>query len=82
MQVIRQCKMRARSMQPPTTRERTTARCLTFSFATSLRNDLVSGEATERMSDMKKVDMGKAAERLLASTDWLPSWLRTVEAQE
>ncbi|MEY9543183.1 ParB family chromosome partitioning protein [Bradyrhizobium diazoefficiens] len=42
----------------------------------------VSGEAAERMVDMKKVDMAEAAEQLLAATDWLPSLLRTAKPQE
>jgi ParB family chromosome partitioning protein len=37
----------------------------------------VSGEAAERLSAMKKVDMAEAAEQLLAATDWLPPLLRT-----
>jgi ParB family chromosome partitioning protein len=42
----------------------------------------VSGEAAERMADMKKVDMAEAAEQLLAATDWVPVLLRTVKPQE
>lgn len=42
----------------------------------------VSGEAAERMVDMKKVDMAEAAEQLLAPTDWLPSLLRTPKPQD
>ncbi|MGY3076864.1 hypothetical protein ACVWZZ_003235 [Bradyrhizobium sp. LM6.10] len=42
----------------------------------------VSGEAAERMADMKKVDMPEAAEQLLAATDWLPALLRTGRPQE
>ncbi|SED24570.1 ParB/RepB/Spo0J family partition protein [Bradyrhizobium erythrophlei] len=42
----------------------------------------VSGEAAERMADMKKVDMAEAAEQLLAATDWLPALLRTAKPQE
>jgi ParB family chromosome partitioning protein len=42
----------------------------------------VSGEAAERMADMKKVDMAEAAGQLLAATDWLPSLLRTGKPQE
>jgi ParB family chromosome partitioning protein len=42
----------------------------------------VSGEAAERMVDMKKVDMAEAAEQLLAATDWLPSLLRTAKPQD
>lgn len=42
----------------------------------------VSGEAAERMADMKKVDMAEAAEQLLAATDWLPAVLRTAKPQE
>ncbi len=30
----------------------------------------VSGEAAERMADMKKVDMAEAAQQLLSATDW------------
>jgi ParB family chromosome partitioning protein len=41
----------------------------------------VSGEAAERIADMKKVDMAEAAEQLLAATDWLPALLRTVKPQ-
>ncbi|MET4493715.1 ParB N-terminal domain-containing protein [Bradyrhizobium sp. LA7.1] len=44
--------------------------------------DGVGGEAAERMSDMKKVDMAEAAEQLLAATDWLPAVLRTAKPQE
>ncbi|MHC2282881.1 ParB family chromosome partitioning protein [Bradyrhizobium diazoefficiens] len=44
--------------------------------------DGVSGEAAERMADMKKVDMAEAAEQLLAATDWLPAVLRTAKPQE
>ncbi|MGX1317637.1 ParB family chromosome partitioning protein [Bradyrhizobium sp. USDA 377] len=42
----------------------------------------VSGEAAERIADMKKVDMAEAAEQLLAGTGWLPTWLRTAKSQE
>ena len=42
----------------------------------------VSGDAAERMVDMKKVDMAKAAEQLLAATGWLPSLLRTAKPKE
>jgi ParB family chromosome partitioning protein len=42
----------------------------------------VSGEAAERMADMKKVDMAEAAEQLLGATGWLPSLLETVKPQE
>ena len=42
----------------------------------------MSGEAAERMVDMKKIDMAEAAEQLLAATDWLPSLLRTAKPQE
>lgn len=42
----------------------------------------VSGAAAERMVDMKKVDMAEAAEQLLATTDWLPSLLRTAKLQD
>lgn len=42
----------------------------------------VSGEAAERMVDMKKVDMAEAAEQLLAATDWLPSLLRTAKPKD
>jgi ParB family transcriptional regulator, chromosome partitioning protein len=44
--------------------------------------DGVSGEAAERMADMKKVDMAEAAEQLLSATDWLPALLRTSKPQE
>jgi ParB family transcriptional regulator, chromosome partitioning protein len=39
----------------------------------------VSGEAAERMVDMKKADMVEAADQLLAATGWLPILLRTAE---
>ncbi|EJN13519.1 putative transcriptional regulator [Bradyrhizobium sp. YR681] len=39
----------------------------------------VSGEAAERMVDMKKPDMAEAAEQLLATTGWLPILLRTAK---
>ncbi|MDI4231700.1 ParB N-terminal domain-containing protein [Bradyrhizobium sp. Arg237L] len=42
----------------------------------------VSGEAAERMVDMKKADMAEAAEQLLAATDWLPSLLRTARPED
>jgi len=42
----------------------------------------VSGEAAERMVDMKKIDMAEAAEQLLAATDWLPSLLRTAKPKD
>ncbi|MEY9148920.1 ParB/RepB/Spo0J family partition protein [Bradyrhizobium elkanii] len=42
----------------------------------------VSGEAAERLSAMKKVDMAEAAEQLLAATDWLPPLLRTAMPQK
>lgn len=42
----------------------------------------VSGEAAERMVDMKKVDMAEAAEQLLAATGWLPSLLRTAKPKD
>ncbi|MGM4954123.1 ParB/RepB/Spo0J family partition protein [Bradyrhizobium barranii] len=42
----------------------------------------VSGEAAERMVDMKKVDMAEAVEQLLAATDWLPSLLRTAKPKD
>ncbi|MBI2715476.1 MAG: hypothetical protein HYX37_13640 [Rhizobiales bacterium] len=32
------------------------------------------------MADMKKSDMAEAAEQLLATTDWLPSLMRTPQA--
>ncbi|MEY9460245.1 hypothetical protein ABH973_000658 [Bradyrhizobium ottawaense] len=41
----------------------------------------VSGEAAERMVDMKKVEMAEAAAQLLAGTGWLPSLLRTAEPE-
>ncbi len=44
--------------------------------------EAVSGEAPERMADMKKVDTAEAAEQLLAATDWLPSLLRSAKPQE
>jgi ParB family transcriptional regulator, chromosome partitioning protein len=43
----------------------------------------VSGEAADRMADMKKPDMAEAAEQMLAATDWLPALMRTPKtAQE
>jgi ParB family chromosome partitioning protein len=42
----------------------------------------VSGEAAERMVDMKKIDMAETAEQLLAATDWLPPLLRTANLQK
>ncbi|WP_063694291.1 ParB/RepB/Spo0J family partition protein [Bradyrhizobium stylosanthis] len=42
----------------------------------------VSEEAAERLSGMKKAEMASAAEQLLASTDWLPSMLRTAKAED
>lgn len=39
----------------------------------------MSDEAAERMADMKKVEMAEAAERLLATTDWLPALLKTAK---
>lgn len=42
----------------------------------------VSGEAAERMVDMKKVDMAEVAEQLLAPTAWLPALLRTGKPQD
>ncbi|WP_271501150.1 ParB/RepB/Spo0J family partition protein [Bradyrhizobium sp. CCBAU 11357] len=41
----------------------------------------VSGEAAERMVDMKKVEMAEAAAQLLAATGWLPSLLRTAKPE-
>jgi len=37
-------------------------------------------EAADRMADMKKSDMAEAAEKLLATTDWLPALMRTPQA--
>ncbi len=42
--------------------------------------EAVGAEAADRIADMKKPDMAKAAEQLLASTDWLPSLMRTPQA--
>ncbi|MCP1744033.1 hypothetical protein ABIF65_005700 [Bradyrhizobium japonicum] len=42
----------------------------------------VSEEAAERLSGMKKTEMAAAAEQLLAATDWLPSVLRTANAED
>lgn len=42
----------------------------------------VSGEAAERMVDMKKIEMAEAAEQLLAASDWLPPLLRTANLQK
>ncbi|CAM5495463.1 chromosome-partitioning protein ParB OS=Afipia felis OX=1035 GN=parB_1 PE=4 SV=1 [Afipia felis] len=42
----------------------------------------VSGEAAERMADMKKVGMAESAEQLLAVTGWLPVLLRTAKPRE
>lgn len=44
--------------------------------------DGLSGEAAERMVDMKKIDMAETAEQLLAATDWLPLLLRTANLQK
>ncbi|RIV83982.1 ParB/RepB/Spo0J family partition protein [Aurantiacibacter xanthus] len=41
----------------------------------------VSEEAARRIADMKKQDMAQAAEQLLAGTGWLPTVLRTPEAE-
>ncbi|UFW90491.1 ParB N-terminal domain-containing protein [Bradyrhizobium barranii] len=41
-----------------------------------------SGEAADRMADMKKVEMAAAAEELLAPTDWLPLLLRSAKPLE
>lgn len=43
--------------------------------------DAVSPEAAERISPMKKADMAEAAEQLVAGTGWLPSILRTRDAE-
>ncbi|MET4177261.1 ParB family chromosome partitioning protein [Bradyrhizobium sp. LA6.1] len=43
--------------------------------------EAVSGEAAERLSSMKKVEMAAAAEQLLAPTDWLPAVLRTAKTE-
>ena len=42
----------------------------------------VSEEAAERLSGLKKAEMAAAAERLLATTGWLPSLLRTVKTED
>lgn len=42
--------------------------------------EVVSDEAAERMTEMKKFDMAEAAEQLLAPTDWLPALLRTAKS--
>ncbi|MDH8206524.1 hypothetical protein QIG19_27600, partial [Klebsiella pneumoniae] len=42
--------------------------------------EAVGAKAADRIADMKKPDMAKAAEQLLASTDWLPSLMRTPQA--
>ena len=42
----------------------------------------VSGEAAERMADMKKVEMAEAAEQLLAGTPWLPALLRAPQSHQ
>lgn len=44
--------------------------------------EAVSCEAAERMTQMKKAEMAKAAEQLLAATGWLPSLLRTAKASD
>jgi ParB family chromosome partitioning protein len=41
----------------------------------------VSEDAARRIADMKKADMAQAAEQLLAGTGWLPTVLRTPEAE-
>ena len=41
--------------------------------------EAVSGEATERLADLKKQEMAEAAEQLLAGTGWLPDLLRTLQ---
>ncbi|MEN7537324.1 ParB/RepB/Spo0J family partition protein [Aurantiacibacter flavus] len=41
----------------------------------------VSEEAARRIADMKKQDMAQAAEQLLTGTGWLPTLLRTPEAE-
>ena len=41
----------------------------------------VSEEAARWIADMKKQDMAQAAEQLLAGTGWLPTVLRTPEAE-
>ena len=42
--------------------------------------EAVGAEAADRMADMKKSDMAEAAEQLLATTDWLPTLMRTPQA--
>jgi len=42
--------------------------------------DGVSEDAARRIADMKKQEMAQAAEQLLAGTGWLPTVLRTPEA--
>jgi ParB family chromosome partitioning protein len=42
--------------------------------------EAVGADAADRMADMKKSDMAEAAEQLLATTDWLPSLMRTPQA--
>jgi ParB family chromosome partitioning protein len=39
--------------------------------------EAISIEAAERMADMKKQDMAKAAEQLVIATGWLPALMRT-----
>jgi ParB family transcriptional regulator, chromosome partitioning protein len=42
--------------------------------------EAVSGEAADRMADMKKQAMAEAAEQLLAGTGWLPAQMRTPQS--
>jgi ParB family chromosome partitioning protein len=42
----------------------------------------VSAEAAGRIADMKKLDMAKTAEQLLAMTDWLPAVMRTPQTAQ
>ena len=41
----------------------------------------VSEDAARRIADMKKPDMARAAEQLLAGTGWLPAVLRTPQPE-
>ncbi len=44
--------------------------------------EAVSGEAADRMADMKKQEMAEAAEQLLVGTSWLPALMRTPRAAQ
>lgn len=42
----------------------------------------VSDDAARRIADMKKPDMAQTAEQLLTGSGWLPTVLRTPNAEE